>query len=180
LTSESADGLPRHHQLTQEFRLESTGSGAIQWLAGVYYFDEKLGIDSFSYSSIGGNTQNGYATQEQDNTAYAAFGSVNLAVNDKLKLRGGLRYTKDTKDFVATATASRRRLSAPPSLAGALRTPAPTTPAGDFSATYALADTVNVYGRVATGFRAPVDPGRLLFQHAERGQEKRSPRLKPV
>ena len=159
--AESADGLPRHHQLTQEFRLESTGSGAIQWLAGVYYFDEKLGIDSFNYSSIGGNTQNGYATQEQDNTAYAAFGSVNLAVNDKLKLRGGLRYTKDTKDFVAD------RIQAPPFSSTFIGRRTAHTSAnntsGDFSATYALADTVNVYGRVATGFRAPSIQGRLLF-----------------
>ena len=159
--AESADGLPKHHQLTQEFRLESTGSGALQWLAGVYYFDEQLNIDSINYSSLGGGVQNGYATQQQDNTAYAAFGSVNLAVSDKLKLRGGLRYTKDTKDFVAD------RIQAPPFsptfIGRRTAHTSATNTSGDFSATYAVADAVNVYGRVATGFRAPSIQGRLLF-----------------
>jgi iron complex outermembrane recepter protein len=67
--AESADGLPKHRQLTQEFRLESTTKGALSWLAGLYYFDEQINIDSFNYSSIGGNAQNGYANQDQQNTA---------------------------------------------------------------------------------------------------------------
>ena len=89
-------------------RLESTTAGALQWLAGLYYFNEQLKIDSFNYSSIGGNTLNGLARQDQDNKAYALFGSVNLEVSPQLKLRGGLRYTKDEKDFYAD------RLIAPP------------------------------------------------------------------
>lgn len=69
--AESGDGLPKHKQFTQEVRIESTGKGALQWLAGVYYFDETLKIESVNYSSLGGNVQNGYATQDQDNKAYA-------------------------------------------------------------------------------------------------------------
>ncbi len=159
--AESADGLPKHKQFTQEFRLESTTPGALQWLAGLYYFDEQLNIDSFNYSSIGGNAQNGYATQDQKNKAYAVFGSVNLDVSPQLKLRGGLRYTKDKKDFFAD------RLQAPPfspTFIGrrTAKTDADNT-SGDFSATYALDKSTNVYARVATGFRAPSIQGRLLF-----------------
>ena len=159
--AESADGLPKHKQLTQEVRVESTTSGALKWLAGVYYFDETIKIDSFNYSSLGGNTQNGYATQDQANKAYAAFGSVNLDVSDQLKLRGGIRFTKDKKDFFAD------RLQAPPFSPTFIgRRTANTTASntsGDFSATYALDKDTNVYGRVATGFRAPSIQGRLLF-----------------
>jgi iron complex outermembrane receptor protein len=159
--AESGDGLPKHRQFTQELRVESTGKGALQWLGGVYWFDEELNIDSFNFSSLGGNAQNGYATQKQDNQAWAVFGSVNLDVSPQLKLRGGLRYTKDEKDFVAD------RLQAPPfspTFIGrrTVDTSADNT-SGDFSATYALSPTMNVYGRVATGFRAPSIQGRLLF-----------------
>jgi iron complex outermembrane receptor protein len=159
--AESADGLPKHKQFTQELRIESTGNGALKWLAGVYYFDEKLNIDSFNYSSLGGNTQNGYATQQQDNKAYAAFGSVNLDVTSELKIRGGLRYTKDKKDFTAD------RIQAPPfspTFIGrrTVSTDADNT-SGDVSASYALDKNTNVYARVATGFRAPSIQGRLLF-----------------
>jgi iron complex outermembrane receptor protein len=159
--AESADGLPKHKQFTQEFRLESTGQGALQWLAGVYYFDEQLKIDSFNFSSIGGNSQNGYATQDQDNKAYAIFGSVNLEVSPQLKLRGGLRYTKDDKDFFAD------RFQAPPFsptfIGRRTASTSATNTSGDFSATYALNKDTNVYARVATGFRAPSIQGRLLF-----------------
>ncbi|MCW5632943.1 MAG: TonB-dependent receptor [Rubrivivax sp.] len=159
--AESADGMPKHRQLTQELRLESTTGGALSWLAGLYYFDEHIRIDSFNYTSIGGNAQNGYANQDQQNKAYAAFGSVNLDVGGGVKLRGGLRYTKDEKDFVAN------RVQAPPFSPVFIGQRTASTSAdnvsGDFSATYALAPTVNVYARVATGFRAPSIQGRLLF-----------------
>ena len=159
--AESADGMPKHKQFTQEIRIESNGSGALKWLAGLYYFDEKLNIDSFNYSSIGGNVQNGYATQQQDNKAYAVFGSVNLDVTESLKLRGGLRYTKDEKDFVAD------RNQAPPFspvfIGRRTANTSATNTSGDFSASLALTRDMNVYGRVATGFRAPAIQGRLLF-----------------
>jgi iron complex outermembrane receptor protein len=159
--AESGDGLPKHSQFTQEFRLESTTKGALQWIAGLYYFDESLNIDSFNYSSLGGNTRNGFATQQQDNKAYAIYGTVNLDVSDAIKLRGGLRYTKDEKDFVAD------RFQAPPFsptfIGRRTANTSATNTSADFSASYALNKTANVYARVATGFRAPAIQGRLLF-----------------
>lgn len=159
--AESADGLPKHRQLSQEFRVESNAAGPLKWQGGVYVFDERIDIDSFNYSSIGGNVQNGYATQHQENRAYAVFGSVNFKASDKLELRGGLRYTRDKKDFQAD------RLQAPPFSPTFLGRLATSTSAsnvsGDLSGTYALDKTVNVYGRIATGFRAPSIQGRLLF-----------------
>jgi iron complex outermembrane receptor protein len=159
--AESADGLPKHSQFTQEFRLESTGKGALQWIAGLYYFDESLNIDSFNYSSVGGNTRNGYATQQQDNQAWAVYGTVKLDVSDRVQLRGGLRYTKDEKDFVAD------RIQAPPFsptfIGRRTANTSATNTSADFSASYALGKTSNVYARVATGFRAPSIQGRLLF-----------------
>jgi iron complex outermembrane receptor protein len=159
--AESADGLPKHRQLSQEFRVESNASGPLKWQGGLYIFDEVIDIDSFNYSSIGGNTQNGFATQHQENRAYAVFGSVNFKATDKLELRGGLRYTRDKKDFYAD------RLQAPPFSPTFLGRVGVSTQAsnvsGDLSGTYALDRTVNLYGRVATGFRAPSIQGRLLF-----------------
>ncbi len=159
--AESADGLPKHSQFTQEFRLESTGGGALQWIAGLYYFDETLNIDSFNYSSVGGNVQNGFATQKQDNKAYAIYGTVNLDVSERIKLRGGLRYTKDEKDFVA----DRNQAPLPPPQFIGRRTAntSASNTSADFSAAYAIDKNSNVYARVATGFRAPSIQGRLLF-----------------
>ena len=159
--AESADGLPKHRQLTQEFRLESSTKGPFTWLGGLYWFDEAINIDSFNYSSIGGNVQNGFATQKQDSKAYAVFGSANYEVSPSFKLRGGLRWTKDKKDFVAD------RLQAPPFSPTFIGRRTTQTDASntsfDVSGTWALDRTTNVYARVATGFRAPSIQGRLLF-----------------
>jgi iron complex outermembrane recepter protein len=159
--AESADGMRGHRQFTQEFRLESTNTAGFKWLAGLYYFDESLDIESINYSSVGGNTQNGFATQNQKNKAYAAFGSLNFDVTDALKMRTGLRYTKDKKDYFAD------RIQAPPfspAFIGRLTTSTDASNvSGDVSGTYALNKAVNLYSRLATGFRAPSIQGRLLF-----------------
>jgi len=159
--AESADGMPKHRQITQELRLESTDKGPLKWQAGLYYFNEALDIDSFNYSSIGGNVQNGYANQHQENKAWAAFGNINFDLSEALKMRAGLRYTKDTKDYVAN------RVQAPPfspSFIGQRTTNTDATNTSfDVSGTYALSKDANLYARVATGFRAPSIQGRLLF-----------------
>ncbi|MFL6586435.1 MAG: TonB-dependent receptor [Luteimonas sp.] len=160
--AESADGIPDHKQITQEVRLESNLDGPFDWQAGAFWFREELTVDSLNYDSLApGNPQTGHAVQEQRNTAWALFASGEYDVSDKLKLRGGLRYTQDKKDFSASV------LQAVPF----------GTPVGgpffentdvddiswDASAVYELNDDVNVYGRVAKGFRAPSIQGRLAF-----------------
>ncbi len=50
--SETADGIPTLDQITQEVRLESQSSGAFNWQAGLYYFDEDYDTEFFSYDSL--------------------------------------------------------------------------------------------------------------------------------
>lgn len=159
--AESADGLPHHRQLSQEFRLESNEWGRFDWQAGLFWFDERIDIDSFSYDGFGG-PQNGYATQSQDNTAWAVFASGDFDVTDKLKLRGGLRYTRDEKDFVA------ERVTGPfgPPIAPIRVSPSDSDISWDLGGTYAVTDATNVYARLARGFRAPSVQGRLMFADA--------------
>jgi iron complex outermembrane receptor protein len=159
--AESADGLPHHRQLSQEFRLESNEWGRFDWQAGAFWFNESIDIDSFSYDGFGG-PQNGYATQSQDNTAWAVFASGDYDATDKLKLRGGVRYTEDRKDFVA------ERVVGPfgPPIAPIRVKPSASNVSWDASAIYQTSDTTNVYARVAEGFRAPSIQGRLMFADA--------------
>ena len=161
--AESADGLPEHRQYSQEFRIESNELGRFDWQAGVFWFDERIDVDSFSYDTLApGNPQNGYAVQRQDNTAWAVFASADFDATDKLKLRGGVRYTDDRKDFVA------ERVVGPfgPPIPAIKVSPDDSNVSWDLSAVYAASDAVNVYGRVATGFRAPSIQGRLMFADA--------------
>ncbi len=162
--AESADGLPEHRQFTQEVRWESNDWGRFDWQAGVFYFDEDITIDSFNYDTFApGRPQNGYAVQEQKNTAYAVFGSVEFDVTEDFILRAGLRYTNDEKEFSAS------RLQSPIGAGpiGPLEVnPDDSDVSGDVSATWEMSEDTNLFGRVARGFRAPSIQGRLLFGDA--------------
>lgn len=181
-SSETADGMPEHAQITQELRIESTAAGPLKWQAGVYLFHEDYKIESFSYDSLNGNAQNGYERVRQKNDAYAVFGSVNYDVTPDLKLRGGLRYTQDKKTFDVEAYDNSGFVPCiRPGLFGqppkcTLVDLAALEPDGDLSAspknskvnwdlsgTWAVANDTNLYARVATGFRASSVQGASAF-----------------
>src|SRR6185295_16149070 len=154
--SETADAIPTLDQFTQEIRLESQSTGKFKWQAGVYYFDEDYDMESFSYDSLNGGVQNQYLRSNQTNQAWALFGSINYQLTDAFQVRAGIRYTNDDKDFV-TGTPEGFTFPDPD---------APTTAhlsddnvSWDLSGTYSLNDAVNLYARIATGFRgASVQP----------------------
>ena len=147
--SETGSGMNGHRQLTQEVRLESNTSGPLSWQAGVYAFDEKYTIDNITYNTTT-HADNDHIYTAQTNKAWAVFGSVNYAVSNELKLRAGLRYTKDKKDLSSTHAGT-----------GLFNTSTGTSAStddgkwsGDLSATYKLDATTNLYARYANGFRA--------------------------
>ena len=95
-----------------------------------------------------------YATQNQSSKSYAAFGSLNYTVSDALKLRAGLRYTSDKKDFSA------KRVEATTAGPFYLNDTSHNV-SWDLSGTYVLTPETNAYARIATGYRAPSMQGRL-------------------
>ncbi len=139
---ETAGGVKDHDQVTQEFRIASNGAGPLNYQAGVYLFHEKIVGQSFGYASSTG-LQTSYSTTQQKNDAWAVFGSVNYDLTPDLKLRGGLRYTRDKKDFDMLEGFTDPRSK---SISASKLT-------GDASATYRLTAATNVYARIATGFR---------------------------
>jgi iron complex outermembrane receptor protein len=162
--SESADGLPDHRQITQEFRIESDELGRFDWQAGLFWFDEDITIDSFNFDSLAGNVLAGHAIQQQRNKAWAVFASGDFDVTDKFKLRGGVRYTQDKKDFSASVLEA-APFGAPVGGPYTVHTDVDDV-SWDLSGVYAINDDVNLYARVARGFRAPSIQGRLLFAAA--------------
>lgn len=146
---ESAATMPGLKQYSQEFRVESKNTGPMNWQGGLYYFNEDGKGGSDAFDSTKGNVQTSHLLSQQKNTAWAAFGSVNYALSDAFSLRGGLRYTYDKKDF-ATIEAVNVVQVAPQSI-GESKSKAN----WDLSAVYKLDKDVNLYARIATGFRAP-------------------------
>lgn len=163
-TAESADGLPSHDQISQELRLESTTDDALQWQVGLYYFFEDITIDSFNFDTLApGRPQNGFAQQDQENNAYAAFGSLTYQASDRLTLRGGLRFTRDEKDFVAERFQSPLAFLGVGPIGPLRASPNDSDLSWDASAIYQWTENTNGFVRVARGFRAPSIQGRLLF-----------------
>ncbi len=157
--SESADGIPFHRQFTQEVRLAGQ-NGPLGYTIGAFYFNESIKIDSYDYNTLAGGTLQGFAYQNQKSESWAVFANADYQVNDQLKVGGGLRYSDDKKDFLAQRTLS--PFGAP---ATAILRANPDTSEVSFNvnATYAVSDDLNVYGRIARGYRAPSIQGRLVF-----------------
>ncbi|MYM82933.1 TonB-dependent receptor [Duganella sp. FT50W] len=145
---ETAGGINQLKQYSQEFRVESKNAGPLNWQAGVYYFKESVEAfnDTFNTTS---HALSSRLISHQNNTAYAAFGSVTYDVSNDFTLRGGLRYTHDQKDFRTVSAWNVIQV-------GATAVDESKNKANwDLSGTYKLNKDVSTYARVATGFRAP-------------------------
>lgn len=173
--SETADGIPDHSQWTQEFRIESDTGTNLNWQAGFFYFNEDYDVESFSYDSLNGGAQDGYERVNQTNDSWALFGAATWQATDKLELRAGARYTWDEKELnvreywntgFAPCIGPSLGIIPGPVLCTIDDLLAAEGPGGtlssapedkkfswDLSATYEINEDVNVYGRIATGYR---------------------------
>ena len=171
-TAETRDSVPTLKQFTQEFRVASNNDDPLSYQAGVFYFNETLDIVSENYSTMGdpNNAVDGVniiVSQAQKSKAYGLFGSATYQLTDQLSVTGGLRYNDDTRDFVAVRSKDTQ-------FPGFLQNPLGTVRRDvsdnnltwDLSGTYAATDDVNLYARVARGYRAPSIQGRILFPPA--------------
>jgi iron complex outermembrane recepter protein len=166
--SETADGIPKHRQISQEVRLESSDGAPLGWQAGVYYFDEDYTLESFSYDSLGGGAQNAYSRSQQKNKAYAVFGALKYTLTPDFTARGGLRYTHDKKDF-ALQEYNSAVFGTPATLAD-LQAAGPVSTSlskskvsWDLSGTYKVSPDLNAYARVANSFRGASVQGAGQF-----------------
>lgn len=102
VTLEDAD------QISQELRLSSTGSGSLEWVAGLYYLEEDTErTETFNFGLAftdgAGGLMNvlppttGVGTQFGETESIAVFGQATWHVTDKLRLTAGTRWTEDTK-----------------------------------------------------------------------------------
>lgn len=164
-SAQSQDNVPSLDQFTQEVRIASNDGGPLGYQAGVFYFNEKLDIESFDFGAPTDATPAAVALQRQDSDAWGVFGSLFYEFDNGLRLQGGLRYNDDSRDFTAS-----RPIDTRPGFLGFGGPVAPISTSvsdsvltWDLAATMPASEDVNLYARVARGYRAPSIQGRLAF-----------------
>ncbi len=158
--SQSGGGVDDLRQVTHEARIAFDDGGPLRAQAGVFLFDEKVNISSFSYNTLApGQPVNGIALRNQDTDSTGVFGSLSYDATEKLTLAGGLRFTDEEKIF----TAGREFGPFAGPLAPRTQVVGDDQISWDLSATYNQTDDLSYYGRIARGFRGPSVQGRLVF-----------------
>ena len=100
--------LRKSEQFSQEFRVATQYDGAVNFLAGLYYFDlEGSTLVRFSHPTLSSFVETLGRPAEQEFIAFdspvvtskskAAFGEAYLDLSDATRLTVGVRYTEDTK-----------------------------------------------------------------------------------
>jgi iron complex outermembrane receptor protein len=86
-------------QYSVEARWSGERVGMFDYILGAYFFDERVkGNYTFSQDALAA-----YQEFVSDTKSYAVFGRLTAHLTDRFRLVGGLRYTKDEKDFNGTA-----------------------------------------------------------------------------
>jgi iron complex outermembrane receptor protein len=85
-----------------EARFASNTNQPLSYLAGLYYLNEEIGGNAEYDQQYNQSTQ----LYELSTRSYAAFGRLNYALTDTVRLTAGLRYTDDKKALGGSVVAS--------------------------------------------------------------------------
>lgn len=150
-------------QFSEEIRLASTGTGALQWIGGLFYsrfesiFTEYNASVPLAGLSVGGAAANPAGIIYQAHNPYhikqyAAFGEINYAFTEALKLTAGLRYYKfDSRADEETSGFATDSGNAAPTLNSFDASNSGVNPKVTLS--YEPNRDLTLYGIVARGFR---------------------------
>ncbi|MEO0412431.1 MAG: TonB-dependent receptor [Pseudomonadota bacterium] len=171
-TSQSLD----QKQFTQELQLNGQAfSDRLDWLVGLYYFDESI-IENTTFTGGEGIVQV-VGPNDIDNQAFAAFGHFNLNVTDKFSVTAGIRYSYEDKTLFGGQTdqnSSTVKLGVPPFLhpdpsdTTLLFPPRPLDVSFNnillkFGAEYQVDDDILTYVSYSEGFKSGGFTNRLIL-----------------
>lgn len=143
-------------QNTYELRLASNGEGRLGWQVGAFYWKERINLVSGTFNGTGGLIPTKVTDIIQKSDSWSVFGQANYRVTDALKVTAGVRYTEDNRDYLGRIT-----IGSPANGQGAISV-GDEQVSWDVSALYELNDSLNLFARVAKGYRGPSIQGRNL------------------
>lgn len=170
-----ASGLNSDENIfSQEFRVASTGEGALNWTAGLYYFKRDYTQETIldlGSGFLGPGLRNIVtATAQTEAQSWAAFASAEYRITDSWRAELGLRYTYENKDLDYAQTAT-----LPIPGFGVVAPFEDETDGGEWSPTFTLSyhlnDDAMLYGRLARGYKSSgfntavsSSPTRIAFE----------------
>jgi iron complex outermembrane receptor protein len=179
------NGTLDSNDLATELRWSSPADGRLRWQTGVSYYEEDFAEGEtipitmdFSLLGLGPGLVHatGLINSSQDVKSVAWYGQMQIALAEHLELTGTLRYTRDDKDY----STSQHLESENPVFLYILTPRLPPLEAADaevftkwspgIDLAYRPSETLTVYGRIATGFRAGgfnlyvSDPAYVAYQ----------------
>ena len=148
-------------QFTTETRLAGD-IGNLGYVAGVYFSNEEgdgeviLRIDGTGAANVTEAFDTDlFFTGAGDTNAFAVFGEVDYSLTDRFNLSGGLRYSRDTKDFTGAFFVA----------GGAVQVRTESIEDVSFdevtwrvSGDYEVADDILLFGTISTGFKSGAFP----------------------
>ena len=167
-------------QFSQELRIASNGTNTIDYVAGLYWFNQRItGTPITGYGpeatfwllgpapQFPANLLDGYRTDGNTkftSNSYAAFGEATWHVTDALSVTGGIRYTYEDKDgsFASTvsgglATTNQTLINAQLSILrpqSYTATVSDGSPSGRASISYQITDRIMAYGTYSRGSKS--------------------------
>lgn len=132
------------------FELQFSGkTGMIDYVAGLYHFEEEGGNTQFPYTFNGGG--GGFFFLGQDMESQAAYANVGFNLSDALRIAAGVRHTRDDK----TA-----RVILIPGVLDETQSRDWSETSWDVSASYKFSDRMTVYGAIQNGYQSGQFPPR--------------------
>jgi iron complex outermembrane receptor protein len=182
------DDRQKGDTIGQEVRLTSTGGGAIEWMAGVYYYDNNFRRGSLDPSEPiielgehiapvplpGTPGDRAYFRGITDTTNISFFSQGTWRLTERFSVTAGARWFDEEKSF---SVESNTDLAVPPSLASAVTVPASqfgnrttTDIAWNFNVQFFAGDNLAAYVSVSRGVKGGgfnADWGALTLEQRE-------------
>jgi len=164
-------------QFSQELRLTSKSGGDVDWIAGLFYFDESLEVENF-FDVLGSLRPFGIPfnppfspfgfrqVYSQDTTTWAPFGQLTYRLADHLTLRAGARFTREEKDL-RLDTAFVEPSFEVPAIVGLERDVDASEVSGDLGLSWQPRPGLLLWGALSRGFKSGGFNGGARFVAAE-------------
>jgi len=163
-------GLPAHdlEQVTQELRLTSASDGMVNFMLGAFYetrhitfasAQQVVAISLLGPDPLTGATFDWYKRNITDTDAFSVFGSVDVALGERVDLTAGLRWSTEKKVTALTVPYVHGFLAAMPGFVrgGFDSGPIPFRDdnlSPEVSLSWRARDDLMVYGAFKTGFKS--------------------------